>query len=152
MIMFGFGLPDEKPDEINGTMAIEAPSKQDGGDFQYATNTFDETQVQKLADSLLDDFHKTTYVPNLNDENFAGTQSGEAMKYKLFGLLLVLSIKIGYLEDGIMQRLELLQNILNVKVRMWMLKEQQSSSNLIFLSTVRISLIKSRNLKSLFHC
>lgn len=37
------------------------------------------------------------------------------MKYKLFGLLLVLSIKIGYLEDGIMQRLELLQNILNVK-------------------------------------
>ena len=64
---------------------------------------------------MLDDFHKTTYVPNLNDENFAGTQSGEAMKYKLFGLLLVLSIKIGYLEDGIMQRLELLQNILNVK-------------------------------------
>lgn len=115
MIMFGFGLPDEKPDEINGTIALEAPAKSDGGDFQYATNTFDETQVQTLADSLLDDFHKTTYVPNLNDENFAGTQSGEAMKYKLFGLLLVLSIKIGYLEDGIMQRLELLQNILNVK-------------------------------------
>ena len=115
MIMFGFGLSDEKPEEINGNMVLEAPSKEDGGDFQYATNTFDESQVQVLADSLLDDFHKTTYVPNLNDENFAGTQSGEAMKYKLFGLLLVLSIKIGYLEDGIMQRLELLQNILNVK-------------------------------------
>lgn len=115
MIMFGFGLPDEKPAEINGNVVVQAPSKQDGGDFQYATNTFDESQVQVLADSLLDDFHKTTYVPNLNDENFAGTQSGEAMKYKLFGLLLVLSIKIGYLEDGIMQRLQLLQNILNVK-------------------------------------
>ncbi|WP_236671750.1 phage portal protein [Enterococcus sp. BWB1-3] len=37
------------------------------------------------------------------------------MKYKLFGLLLVLAIKIGYLEDGIIQRLELLQNILTVK-------------------------------------
>lgn len=115
MIMFGFGLPDEEPSEINGNMVIEAPAKKDGGDFQYATNTFDESQVQVLADSLLDDFHKTTYVPNLNDENFAGTQSGEAMKYKLFGLLLALSIKIGYLEDGIMQRLQLLQNILNVK-------------------------------------
>lgn len=115
MILFGFGLPEEKPKEINGTIAVEAPSKEDGGDFQYATNTFDEDQVQTLADSLLDDFHKTTYVPDLNDENFAGTQSGEAMKYKLFGLLLVLSIKIGYLEDGIMQRLKLLENILKVK-------------------------------------
>ncbi|HFE9852459.1 phage portal protein [Enterococcus sp. DIV1420a] len=37
------------------------------------------------------------------------------MKYKLFGLLLVLSIKIGYLEDGIVERLRLLQNILRVK-------------------------------------
>ncbi|KAJ76029.1 portal protein [Enterococcus faecalis AZ19] len=115
MVMFGFGLPDKQPEEVNGTLAIEAPSKKDGGDLQYATNTFDETQVQTLADSLLDDFHKTTYVPNLNDENFAGTQSGEAMKYKLFGLLLVLSIKVGYFEDGIVQRLKLLQNILYVQ-------------------------------------
>lgn len=115
MVMFGFGLPDKQPEEVNGTLAIEAPSKKDGGDLQYATNTFDEDQVQTLADSLLDDFHKTTYVPNLNDENFAGTQSGEAMKYKLFGLLLVLSIKIGYFEDGIVQRLKLLQNILYIQ-------------------------------------
>lgn len=115
MIMFGFGLPENKPEEVNGNMVIEAPSKEEGGDFQFATNTFDETQVQTLANSILDDFHKLTYVPNLNDENFAGNISGEAMKYKLFGLLLVLSIKIGYLEDGILQRLKLLQTILNIK-------------------------------------
>ncbi|OTO77285.1 MULTISPECIES: phage portal protein [unclassified Enterococcus] len=115
MFLFGFGLPDEKPNDINGTMAVEAPSKEEGGDVEYATNTFTESEVQTLADSLLDDFHKTTYVPNLNDESFAGNISGEAMKYKLFGLLLVLSIKIGYLEDGIVERLRLLQNILRVK-------------------------------------
>lgn len=51
----------------------------------------------------------------MNDENFMGNVSGEAMKYKLFGLLLIISIKVGYLEDGILQRLQLTANILNVK-------------------------------------
>ncbi|HFE9851450.1 TPA: phage portal protein [Enterococcus faecalis] len=117
MFLFGFNLPDEdeKPNDINGTLAVEAPSKEEGGDVEYATNTFTESEVQKLADSMLEDFHKSTYVPNLNDEQFAGNISGEAMKYKLFGLLLVLSIKIGYFEDGLVERLRLIQNILNVK-------------------------------------
>lgn len=115
MILYGFSLPEKEPEKVNGSIAVEAPSKEDGASAEYITNTFQESEVQTLADSLLDDFHKTTYVPNLNDENFAGTQSGEAMKYKLFGLLLVLSIKIGYLEDGIIQRLKLVENILNVQ-------------------------------------
>ncbi len=115
MILYGFTLPEEKPDDVNGSMVLEAPSKESGANAEYVTNTFTESEVQTLADSILADFHKTTYVPNLNDEQFAGNISGEAMKYKLFGLLLLLSIKIGYLEDGIIQRLQLLQNILNVK-------------------------------------
>ncbi|HFE9852458.1 TPA: phage portal protein [Enterococcus faecalis] len=77
MFLFGFSLPDEKPNEINGTLAVEGPSKKEGGDVEYATNTFTESEVQTLANSLLDDFHKTTYIPNLNDEQFAGNISGE---------------------------------------------------------------------------
>lgn len=115
MFLYGFGLPEKKPDQINGQLVLEAPSKEDGGGAEYVTNTFQESEVQVLVDSLLDDFHKSTYVPNLNDENFMGNISGEAMKYKLFGLLLVIAIKIGYLEDGILQRLQLTANILNVK-------------------------------------
>lgn len=117
MFLYGFGLPDEEPKQLgaNGTTVVEAPTKEEGAGAEYVTNTFSESEVQTLADSLLEDFHKTTYVPNLNDEQFAGNISGEAMKYKLFGLLLVLAIKIGYFEDGIMERLRLIQNILNVK-------------------------------------
>lgn len=115
MILYGFKLPEEKPTEINGSMVVNAPSKEDGATAEYVTNTFQESEVQVLADSLLDDFHKTTYVPNLNDENFAGTQSGQAMKFKLLGLLLVLSVKTGYFEDGVVRRLRLIENILNVK-------------------------------------
>ena len=37
------------------------------------------------------------------------------MKYKLFGLLLVLATKIGYMEDGLIERLRLLANIVSLK-------------------------------------
>lgn len=115
MILYGFSLPEDGETSVNGNVVLEAPSKDLGANAEYVTNTFDEDSVQTLADSILEDFHKTSYVPNLNDEQFAGNISGEAMKYKLFALLLVLAIKIGYFEDGIVQRLRLLANILNVK-------------------------------------
>ena len=115
MVLYGFSLPDEEPDKINGSFVVEAPTKEDGGHAEFLVNTFDETSVQVLADALLDDFHKTSYVPNLNDENFSGNVSGEAMKYKLFGLLLAISTKIGYMEDGLIERLRLLANIIAVK-------------------------------------
>lgn len=115
MIFYGFALPEDKPEKVNGNMVINAPAKEDGGDAEFLTNTFDESGVQVLADAMIDDFHKTSYVPNLNDENFSGTTSGEAMKYKLFGLLLVLATKIGYMEDGLIDRMRLISNVLNLK-------------------------------------
>lgn len=115
MIFYGFSLPEDKPDEINGSIAVNAPSKQDGASAEFLTNTFDESGIQVLAKSLLEDFHKTSYVPNLNDEKFGGNATGVSMKYKLFGLLLVLATKIGYMEDGLIQRLQLTANILNTK-------------------------------------
>lgn len=117
MVLYGFKLPETKPTEMGGNIVLEAPPQggEEGAKVEYVTKTFDETQIQVLADSLLDDFHKTTYVPNLNDENFAGNSSGVAMKFKLLGLLLVLSVKTGYFEDGVVRRLKLIENILNVK-------------------------------------
>lgn len=117
MVLYGFTLPDKKPKTMNGSIILQAPSQggEEGAKVEYVTKTFDETQIQVLADSILDDFHKTTYVPNLNDENFAGTQSGQAMKFKLLGLLLALSVKTSYFEDGVIRRLRLIGNILTVK-------------------------------------
>lgn len=115
MILYGFGLPEDRPGDINGQIVIEAPSKEEGGNAEYVTNTFQESEVQVLSKSLIDDFHKTSYVPNLNDEKFGGNISGEAMKYKLLGLLLALATKIGYFEDGLVQRLKLTENMLRVK-------------------------------------
>lgn len=51
----------------------------------------------------------------MNDENFAGNSSGVAMKYKLFGLLQLMSIKSRYMTKGLRQRLQLVANMVNVK-------------------------------------
>ena len=83
-------------------------------DATYLTKELNEDGVNLLRASILDDIHKITYVPNMNDEQFAGNVSGEAMKYKLFGLLQLMSVKSRYMIKGLRQRMKLFENILKV--------------------------------------
>ncbi len=114
LVLYGFTLSEEDGEVKGGAKQIEAPSKEDGAAVEWLTKTFDERDVDVLSKSIEKDIHKVTYTPNLNDENFAGNISGEAMKYKLFGLLQLLVTKTGYFEDGVKKRLQLMENILNV--------------------------------------
>lgn len=118
LVLYGFKLTDEKgePADIEKNGVIEAPGKgEDGASVEWLTKSFDESQVQVLAQALEDDIHKVTYVPNMNDKNFMGNVSGEAMKYKLFGLLQLLATKERYLARGIQRRLKLLTTMINIK-------------------------------------
>ncbi|WEG74403.1 phage portal protein [Vagococcus intermedius] len=115
LVLYGFSLEEDDGNQGGGDIVINAPSKADGADVGYLTKTFSESDVQVLSKSIEKDIHKVTYTPNLNDESFAGTISGEAMKYKLFGLLQLLVTKTGYFEDGVRQRLELMENVLTVQ-------------------------------------
>ncbi|MFC6315188.1 phage portal protein [Lapidilactobacillus achengensis] len=118
LVIYGFTV-----DEINesGTSKgiLEAPARgtaSDGGGYvEWLTKTFNESEIDILSKSIENDIHKSTYVPNMNDENFMGNVSGEAMKYKLFGLLQLLVTKERYLVSGIRRRLKLLQNIMLIK-------------------------------------
>lgn len=112
LVTYGFEISDD----IVKNGVLKAPGKgEDGASVEWLTKSFDESQVQVLAQALEDDIHKVTYVPNMNDKNFMGNVSGEAMKYKLFGLLQLLAVKERYLARGIRQRLTLLKNMVNVK-------------------------------------
>lgn len=72
LIIYGFRLEGSVKDGL-----IEAPGKgEDGAAAEWLTKTFDESQVQLLSKSIEDNIHKVTYVPNMNDENFAGNISG----------------------------------------------------------------------------
>lgn len=113
LVLYGFNLDDDSNLKDG---VLEAPGKgEDGASVEWLTKSFDEAEMQTLVKSVKDDIHQTTYVPNMNDENFAGNISGEAMKYKLFALLQLLATKQRYLTRGIRRRLQLIQNFLELK-------------------------------------
>lgn len=72
-------------------MLFKPPRDNDGKeagtvDAKYLTKNYDVSGVEAFKSRIEADIHKFTNMPNMTDSNFAGTQSGEAMKYKLFGL------------------------------------------------------------------
>lgn len=115
LFLQGFTLDDEDSDALLENKMLQVPFKPSESAASYLTKELNEGNVSILRDAILDDFHKVTYVPNMNDENFAGNVSGEAMKYKLFGLLQLMSVKSRYMIKGLRQRLEIFANIQNIK-------------------------------------
>lgn len=72
-------------------------------------------EVEEFKVRLKEDIHQLSQIPNLADESFSNQSSGEALKYKLFGLENLVSITEGYFKEAIEQRIELITNVLNVK-------------------------------------
>ena len=106
----GFTLGE---DNLTHYSIIETTEKD--SDLKWLIKEIKEADNEVLRQSLLDDIHKFSYIPSMTDEHFAGNVSGEAMKYKLFGLLQLLSIKTRYMSKSLRKRLELMRNILNTK-------------------------------------
>lgn len=113
-ILLGYGLSIAGKLE-KGQMLDDLPPKDEGASIEWLTKTLDENATQTLADSITNDIHEMSNVPNMNDKDFAGNISGEAMKYKLFGLLNLISGKEQLLHKGLRRRLQLLQNDLKLK-------------------------------------
>ncbi|MFQ7236024.1 MAG: phage portal protein, partial [Enterococcus hulanensis] len=108
----GFILQDGDGEKLQKEKLLQAPGIKNDTAASYLTKALDESSVALLRDSILDDIHKVTYVPNMNDEKFAGNVSGEAMKYKLFGLLQLMSVKSRYMIKGLRQRLEIFATVI----------------------------------------
>ncbi len=81
---------------------------------EYIHKQYDVTGVEAYKNRIDANIHKYTNTPNMNDANFSGTQSGESMKYKLFGLEQRAVIKEGLFEKGLRRRYSLLQAIAQV--------------------------------------
>lgn len=110
----GFDLADGSGEMLASEKLLQTSANPTEADASYLTKQMDESSVAILRDSLLEDIHKVTYVPNMNDKNFSGNVSGEAMKYKLFGLLQLMSVKERYMIKGLRQRLKIFANYLEI--------------------------------------
>ncbi|CDG57956.1 phage portal protein [Streptococcus thermophilus] len=71
-------------------MQLKPPKSADGKEgtirAEYLTKSYDVTGVEAYKTRLNKDIHIFTSTPDMSDENFSGNASGEALKYKLFGL------------------------------------------------------------------
>ena len=84
------------------------------GKAEYLIKNINDSALENYKNRLVEDIHKFAQIPNLTDEQFAGNVSGESMKYKLMGLENIVGIKEAKFKKGLMRRIELLCNFLNI--------------------------------------
>ena len=77
----------------------------------YIYKEYDVNGTEAYKDRLQSDIHKISFIPDLTDKEFSGTQSGEAMKYKIFGFLQDVSTSQRGFTRGLMRRYRLLLNM-----------------------------------------
>lgn len=84
-------------------------------DAQWLVKQFDSEGSEQYKRRIVDDILRFTFTPDTNDQNFAGTQSGEAMKYKLLGNDNLRKVKERLLTSGFLRRLKLIATALSTK-------------------------------------
>jgi SPP1 family phage portal protein len=80
----------------------------------YIYKQYDVSGSEAYKGRLQTDIHKFTNTPDLNDENFAGQQTGEAMKYKLFGLEQIRINKERLFKRSLNRRYKLINNVMHL--------------------------------------
>lgn len=83
-------------------------------DADYIYKKYDVQGTESYKDRIKNDIHMFTHTPNTDDEKFAGNQSGEALKYKLFGLELKRSTKERLFKKSLRNRYRLINNIMSI--------------------------------------
>ncbi|HDA2596135.1 TPA: phage portal protein, partial [Staphylococcus aureus] len=120
--------------------SINANGGEGKADAKYIYKQYDVAGSEAYKKRLQNDIHKYTNTPDLNDENFSGVQSGESMKYKLFGLEQVRAIKERLFKKGLMKRYKLLLNKVNLES---MGNHDYSELNIVFTPNLPKSLKES---------
>jgi len=98
---------------------IELPSGTPGApvDAKYLIKQLTESDVQILCDSIKEDIHAISMVPNLSDKNFAGAASGVALRYKLIAFEQFTKEKERWFREGLETRLRLFARYLIAQSR-----------------------------------
>ncbi len=81
----------------------------------YLVKTYDTAGAEAYKERLVNDILRFTFTPDTTDSNFAGTQSGEAMKYKMMAADNYRGKQELLFEKGLMRRLRLAVNIWKIK-------------------------------------
>lgn len=87
--------------------------KESNVDAGYIYKQYDVAGTEAYKGRVKSNIHLFTSTPDMDDENFGGVQSGEAMKYKLFSLEQKRVTKERLFKKSLRDRYRLLNNILS---------------------------------------
>lgn len=93
---------------------VDADSRGGQADADYIYKKYDVQGTEKYKDRVKNDIHMFTNTPNMDDDSFAGTQSGESLKYKLFGLEQKRATKERLFKKSLRDRYRLINNIMTI--------------------------------------
>ena len=83
------------------------------GSADWLIKNLNDSYIENLKNRLQTDIHKFSNIPDMSDENFAGSASGVSIKYKLIGLEQIRSRKEREFKKAIQRRIELISGMLS---------------------------------------
>lgn len=101
--MMGTNADDIREMQESGVVKTE-----DEGTVEYITKPDSSGTLTAQEAILSKNIHKFSKVPPMDDQNFAGNVSGEAMKYKLWGIETVTSTKERLFKKSLIRRVEII--------------------------------------------
>lgn len=81
-------------------------------DAEYLSKVMSESDVDVLRQTIKEDIHRFSMIPDISDEAFAGNLSGVAIKYKLLGFEQTVKNKERYISKSLKRRFELYNSYL----------------------------------------
>lgn len=110
LCLYGMDFDDEQANMLRDSrMLANIPTD---GRVEYLVKTLQEGDVDILRQTIENDIHKISMVPNMSDQNFVGNSSGVAIRYKLLAFEQNIKNKERYMEKGLMERFKLYNNYL----------------------------------------
>lgn len=91
--------------------AVTSTGQSENVSVGYEYKQYDVQGTEAYKKRIMEDIHKFSNTPNMNDENFASNTSGVAMKYKLFGLEQARASKENLFSKGLRKRYKLIANV-----------------------------------------
>lgn len=110
--MNGTDEKDIKEMKANRVMLLGEDSE-----AKWLVKDVNDTYAQNNKNRLNQDIHKFSFIPDMQDKEFAGNSSGVALGYKLLALEQLAAKKEMYFKKAINQRLELLISFYNLKIK-----------------------------------
>lgn len=110
LVIYGFKLTKAQQEQIKEYGILGVPDAD--GKAEYIMKEMQEESIEVLRKALREDIHKISMTPDLSDENFAGNDSGVAIKYKLIAFELNTATKESYFKIGLKERFVIYNNYL----------------------------------------